>query len=141
MAIWRRASSATQPSRRRPAAGDAASRSAADERVAAIAAVHEAEEAHLALLGRLLDEDRREAVLGKTLRAALAGIADRLEHLLREEAQALAALKSEGRTGRAAARLDAASAKQVAELESDVLGSTTSSGGSGSKIWPAWARS
>src|SRR5579871_1806535 len=92
---------------------------AADERVAAIAAVHEAEEGHLALLGRLLDEDRREAVLGKTLRAALAGIADRLEHLLREEAQALAALK--GKPGGARARLDAASAKQVAELEADVL--------------------
>jgi len=93
---------------------------AADERVAAIAAVHEAEEAHLALLGRLLDEDRREAVLGKTLRAALSGIADRLEHLLREEAQALAALKGKsGTSGRA--RLEAASAKQVAELETDVL--------------------
>jgi hypothetical protein len=92
---------------------------AADERVAALAAVHEAEEAHLALLGRLLDEDRREAVLGKTLRSALAGIADRLEHLLREEAQALAALKARPTGGRG--RLDAASAKQVAELEADVL--------------------
>jgi hypothetical protein len=92
---------------------------AADERVAAIAAVHEAEEAHLALLGRLLDEDRREAVLGKTLRAALAGIADRLEHLLREEALALAAQRSKPAGGRA--RLEAASAKQVAELEGDVL--------------------
>ncbi|HEY6476870.1 MAG TPA: DUF4175 family protein [Polyangia bacterium] len=92
---------------------------AADERVAAIAAAHEAEEAHLALLGRLLDEDRRESVLGKTLRTALAGIADRLEHLLREEAQALAALKARPTGGRA--RLDAASAKQVAELEADVL--------------------
>ena len=92
---------------------------AADERIAAIAAVHEAEEAHLALMGRLLDEDRREGTLGKTLRAALAGIADRLEHLLRDEAQALAALKTRPTGGRA--RLDAASAKQVVELESDVL--------------------
>jgi hypothetical protein len=101
-----------------PAAGtsDAA---AGDERVAAIAAVHEAEEAHLALLGRLLDEDRREAVLGKTLRTALAGIADRLERLLREEAKVLNALKARPNGGRA--RLDAASAKQVAELEADVL--------------------
>jgi hypothetical protein len=97
----------------------ASTAAAADERVAALAAEHEAEEAHLALLGRLLDEDRREAVLGKTLRAALAGIADRLEHLLREEAQALSALKSRPGAGRA--RLEAASAKQVAELESDVL--------------------
>jgi hypothetical protein len=102
-----------------PGATDAAA--AADERVAAIAAAHEAEEGHLALLGRLLDEDRREAVLGKTLRAALAGIADRLEHLLREEAQALAALKGKGKPGSGRARIDAASAKQVAELETDVL--------------------
>jgi hypothetical protein len=91
----------------------------ADERVAALAAVHEAEEAHLALLGRLLDEDRREAALGKTLRTALAGIADRLERLLREEAKALAALKARPNGGRS--RLEAASAKQVAELEADVL--------------------
>ena len=106
-----------------PGATDA---TAAGERVAAIAAVHEQEEAHLALLGRLLDEDRREATLGKSLRAALAGIADRLEHLLRDEAQALLAVKANqlkqakpGAAGRA--RLEAASGKQVVELESDVL--------------------
>ena len=62
--------------------------------------VHEAEESHLALLGQLLDEDRREAALGKALRAALAGIADRLERLLREEAQALGALKGKAHRGR-----------------------------------------
>ena len=59
---------------------------AADVRLAALAAEHEAEEAHLALLGRLLDEDRREGGPGQALRAALAGIADWLEHLLRDEA-------------------------------------------------------
>jgi hypothetical protein len=107
------------PSVAPPPAPGTTEATAADERLAAIAAVHEAEEAHLALLGRLLDEDRREGTLGKTLRAALAGIADRLEHLLRDEAQALAALKARPAGGRA--RLDAASAKQVAELESDVL--------------------
>ena len=100
-------------------AAGASEAAAADERLAALAAEHEAEEAHLALLGRLLDEDRREAVLGKTLRAALAGIANRLEHLLRDEAKALAALKARPGAGRA--RLEAASTKQVAELESDVL--------------------
>jgi hypothetical protein len=104
-----------------PAPG-ATEATAAEERVAVIAAVHEQEEAHLALLGRLLDEDRREATLGKSLRAALAGIADRLEHLLRDEAQALAALKAKpAKSGAGRARLEAASAKQVAELESDVL--------------------
>ena len=41
-------------------------------RVAALATVHDSEESHLALLGRLLDDDRREGNLGKPLRAALA---------------------------------------------------------------------
>src|SRR5580692_2743376 len=50
----------------------------ADERLAAQAAVHEAEESHLALLGQLLDQDRRNGVLSKPLRTALGGIADRL---------------------------------------------------------------
>ncbi len=108
-----------EPAVAAPPAPGGTEAAAADERVAALAAVHEAEEAHLALLGRLLDEDRRESVLGKTLRTALAGIADRLEHLLREEALALAAQRSKPAGGRA--RLEAASAKQVAELEADVL--------------------
>src|SRR5450631_666853 len=102
-----------------PPASGASQAATADERVAALAAEHEAEEGHLAILGRLLDEDRREAVLGKTLRAALAGIADRLEHLLRKEAKALSALKTRPGAGRA--RLEAASTKQIAELENDVL--------------------
>ena len=92
---------------------------AAERRIAAIAAVHASEEAHLALLGRLLDEDRREGGLGKTMRAALAGIADRLERGLRAEAAALAAARGKGGAGRA--RLEAAVTKQIAELESDVL--------------------
>jgi hypothetical protein len=99
---------------------------AADARVAALAATHESEESHLALLGQLLDEDRRNGVLGKVLRAALAGIADRLEHLLREEAQALGALKGRAKgkpatSGGARARLGAISGRQVTELETDVL--------------------
>ncbi|MFL5305689.1 MAG: hypothetical protein ACJ8F1_10760 [Polyangia bacterium] len=92
---------------------------ATERRVAAIAAVHASEEAHLALLGRLLDEDRREGGLGKTMRAALAGIADRLERGLRAEAAALAAVR--GKNGAGRARLEAAVTKQIAELESDVL--------------------
>jgi hypothetical protein len=92
---------------------------ATERRVAVIAAVHASEEAHLALLGRLLDEDRREGGLGKTMRAALAGIADRLERGLRAEAAALAATRGKGGAGRA--RLEAAVTKQIAELESDVL--------------------
>ena len=92
---------------------------AAERRVAALGAIHAGQEAHLALLGRLLDEDRREGSLGKTLRSALAGMADRLERGLREEAAALAAARARGGAGRA--RLEAAASKQIAELETDVL--------------------
>ena len=101
-----------------PAPPDAAS--AAAERLAAFAGVHEAEESHLALLGQLLDEDRRNANLGKALRAALAGIADRLERALREEGQALGAVKGKPTAG-GLARVETLSGRHVAELENDVL--------------------
>jgi hypothetical protein len=91
-------------------------------RLSAFTAVHESEESHLALLGRLIDDDRREGSLGKPLRAALAGIADRLEHHLRDEAQALAAARAKpaGVAG-FVAKLDGLAPKHVAELERDVL--------------------
>ncbi len=104
----------------------------ASARLAALEAVHEAEESHLALLGRLLDDDRREGTLGKALRAGLGGVADRLERLLREEAPALASLRAKvgterkgekgekGKPGGLAA-LDAPGARHAAELEKDVL--------------------
>ena len=63
------------------------------ERFSAFASVHESEEGHLALLGQLIDADRREGGMGKALRGALAGIADRLERVLREETGALGATK------------------------------------------------
>jgi hypothetical protein len=92
-----------------------------DARTAALAAVHEAEQGHLAMLGRLLDEDKHGGGgLGKALRAALGGIADRMERILRDETQALAKLRIKVSPG-ARARLDVASAKEVAELEGDVL--------------------
>ena len=72
------------------------------------------EEAHLTLLGRLLDDDRREATLGKALRAALAGIGDRLGKLLREEKDLLSKRAP-------AARLRAHDGRHVAELERSVL--------------------
>ena len=84
------------------------------------AAMHDAEDAHLALLGQLIDEDRRNGTMGKVLRAALGGIADRLEKLLREEGQALAALKGKATAGNLS-RLEAISARHVTELENDVL--------------------
>jgi hypothetical protein len=92
----------------------------AEERLSGAVLVHDAEEAHLTLLGQLIDEDRRSGTMGKALRNALAGIADRLEKLLREERQALAAVKAKPAAG-VLARLDALAGRHVAELENDVL--------------------
>jgi hypothetical protein len=82
---------------------------------------HDAEESHLAMLGQLIDEDRRNATLGKALRAALTGIADRLEHQLRDEAKVIAALKGKPPTPGSLGRLRALAPRHVAELENDVL--------------------
>jgi hypothetical protein len=87
-------------------------------RLTTLAIVHEAEESHLTLLGRLLDDDRREGTLGKPLRTALAGVADRLAKLLREEAPALTTARGKA-TG--LAQLDGVGARHIAELERDVL--------------------
>ncbi|HEX4404430.1 MAG TPA: DUF4175 family protein [Polyangia bacterium] len=92
----------------------------ATARLTALAAVHEAEESHLTLLGRLLDDDRREGTLGKVLRAGLGGVADRLERLLREEAPALTALRAK-LTPAGLKALDGQQVRHVAELEKDVL--------------------
>ena len=108
-----------------------AAASEAPARLSVLAVLHETEESHLALLGRLLDDDRREGNLGKALRVTLAGVADRLEHVLRDEAAALGgAAASRGRArakpsatppavllGRVVALAD----KHTAELEKDVL--------------------
>ncbi|HEY7370795.1 MAG TPA: DUF4175 family protein [Polyangia bacterium] len=99
-------------------------RGTGDDAAAALAgyvAVHDAEESHLALLGQLIDEDRRNGTLGKALRAPLAGIADRLEHVLRDEARVLATFKGKPAGPGGVARLDALAPKHVAELETDVL--------------------
>jgi hypothetical protein len=97
----------------------------ASSRLAALSVVHEAEEGHLTLLGRLLDDDRREGTLGKALRAALAGVADRLARLLREEAPALTAARGRatpaGKTPAGLGALEGALGRHVAELERDVL--------------------
>jgi hypothetical protein len=98
-------------------------RNPADDPVVALTGygvMHDAEESHLGLLGQLIDEDRRNGTLGKALRAPLAGIADRLEHLLRDEARVLTAFKGKPAAG-GLARLDALSPKHVTELENDVL--------------------
>jgi hypothetical protein len=90
------------------------------ERLASYGIMHDAETAHLALLGQLIDEDRRNATMGKVMRTALTGMADRLERVLRDETQALAAFKGKSAAGNLS-RLEAISARQVTELENDVL--------------------
>ena len=115
-------------------AGALAPAADAQARLATIGALHDAEESHLALLGRLLDDDRREGTLGKALRGALAGIADRLEHVLRDEAAALGpkpgtAMGPHAASGRSTAasapatlaKVGALADKHTAELERDVL--------------------
>ncbi|MDB4980000.1 MAG: hypothetical protein JWM82_752, partial [Myxococcales bacterium] len=100
--------------------GNAAPPNGAAARVVTLTRVHESEETHLALLGRLLDDDRREGTLGKVLRTTLAGVADRLERALRDETQGLAAARGKP-TVAAIAKLDKLARGHVAELERDVL--------------------
>jgi hypothetical protein len=97
-------------------AGDDAAVALAD-----YASAHDAEESHLALLGQLIDEDRRNGTMGKTLRAALTGVADRLERDLRDEAKVIAALKGKPPAPATLSRLRALSPRHVTELENDVL--------------------
>jgi hypothetical protein len=107
--------------------GDLAQRlehEAGDDAAVALAdytSAHDAEESHLALLGQLIDEDRRNGTLGKTLRAALTGVADRLERELRDEAKVITALKGKPPAPASLARLRALSPRHVTELENDVL--------------------
>jgi hypothetical protein len=89
-----------------------------EPRRAAAASLAENEESHLTLIGRLIDDDRREGNLGKVLRAALAGIADRLGKLLREEKELRARHRRHAGGGAALHRLDD---RHLAELEKDVL--------------------
>jgi hypothetical protein len=104
-----------------PAVGGAGPGAGVDgARLMGLTAVHEAEESHLALLGRLIDDDRREGTLGKALRAALTGVADRLERLLREEALVLTPLRAK-LTPAGLGKLDGLGTRHAAELEKDIL--------------------
>lgn len=95
------------------------------ELLARWAAVHEAEEAHVALLGRVIDDMRRSASAGKALAAALAGIGDRLGRQLRDESKLLAAVRARADEGALASghfsRLQAAAPRHIQELEQAVL--------------------
>jgi hypothetical protein len=90
------------------------------------AAIHATEEAHVALLGRLVDDDRREGSLGKSLRAALAGMADRLGKMLRAERDAIPTVDRAPTSRRSDSRFsgvrwEAQREGHIAELEKDVL--------------------
>jgi hypothetical protein len=109
-----------------PARGTPTTAAAAEARHSAYAALHEAQEAHVALLGRLVDDDRRESSLGKGLRAALSAMADRLGRLLRQEREALGKprqgiARAGALVASSLAKLDAGREAHVAELEKDVL--------------------
>jgi hypothetical protein len=87
--------------------------------------VHQAEESHLAMLGRIIDEERRTGSASKPLVAILSGIADRLGKQMRDESTLLTSVRGKvdvgAGAGAALARLQAAGGKHVAELESAVL--------------------
>ncbi len=87
--------------------------------------VHEGEEASLAQLGRLVEQQRRAGGLNKVLVSALASVAGRLGKLVRDEEEGLASLRSKGSDGTvnaaAWARLHAAAVRHIAELENGVL--------------------
>ena len=105
--------------------GEAASEPPPLERLWRWRDLHDAEESHLVLLGRLVDEQRRRATTSRTLVAALASIADRLGRQMREESDLLKSLRKKADQGALTparlARLQPAGARHVAELESAVL--------------------
>jgi hypothetical protein len=105
--------------------GEAVSESPPLERLWRWRDLHEAEESHLVLLGRLVDEQRRRAASSRTLVAALGGIADRLGRQMREESDLLKGLRKKADQGALTSarlnRLRPAGARHVAELESAVL--------------------
>lgn len=87
--------------------------------------LHETEESHLVLLGRLVDQQRRSATASKVLVTSLATIADRLGKHMRDEADLLRKLRAKADMGALnpawLAKLAPAGQQHVAELESAVL--------------------
>ncbi|HEY0705877.1 MAG TPA: hypothetical protein VGG33_03725, partial [Polyangia bacterium] len=87
--------------------------------------LHEVEEAQVALLGRVIDEQRRTGDTSKPILSALASIADRLAKRLREEDALLSQLKTRSPEGPAAAagldRLKREGRKHIVELETAIL--------------------
>jgi hypothetical protein len=87
--------------------------------------IHDAEESHLALLGRMVDEERRAGTVSKALIAALASIADKLGKQMRDEAALLADGRGKADVGKLQAtallKLQVAGGKHTGELEAAVL--------------------
>jgi hypothetical protein len=95
------------------------------QRLALWQSLHEVEEAQVAALGRVIDEQRRTGDTTKPVLAALASIADRLGRRLREENALLAQLRMRSPEGPVAAasfeKLRKAGIKHVGELETAIL--------------------
>ncbi len=94
-------------------------------RLSAWQSVHEAQESHLALLGRVVDDERRTGSAAKTLINALAAVADRLGKTLREETAVLTVLRGKADLGQlvtgAFSKLFPVTARNMEELERSVL--------------------
>jgi hypothetical protein len=101
----------------------AAASAAAAERVLRQREVHDAEQARVADLGRLVDQQRRAGGASKVAASPLGAVAAHLGKLLREEGELLAgsAGKSDAATAALAARLHATAPRHTAELEGAVL--------------------
>jgi hypothetical protein len=95
------------------------------QRVALWQSLHEVEEAQVAALGRVIDEQRRTGDTSKPILAALASIAERLAKRLREEDALLSQLRTRSPEGAAAAagmeRLKREGRKHIGELETAIL--------------------
>jgi hypothetical protein len=94
-------------------------------RLALWASMHEVEEGQVAALGRVIDEQRRTGDTSKPILAALAGVADRLGHRLREEDGVLSQLRARAAQGPLLAnhfeRLRKTGRAHVGELETAIL--------------------
>ena len=87
--------------------------------------LHDVEEGQVAALGRVIDEQRRTGDTSKPVLAALAGVADRLGHRLREEDGLLGQLRNRAAAGPLLAghfdHLRKAGRAHVGELETAIL--------------------
>ena len=93
------------------------------ERLARLREVHDAEQAHLADIGRLVEQQRRGGGTGKVQAGPLSTSVTRLSRLMRDEEEMLAG--SSGKSDAVASalwgRINAAAPRHTAELENSVL--------------------